>query len=479
MISHHEKFPRKRLKTKIVHLGFGAFHRAHQALFADELAAKSNSDWGYCEVNLFGGELLIEDLRKQDHLFSIIEKGEHDTKIKTVGSVCESLHSTLDGYQAVIEKMAEPQVSIVSITITEKGYGIELNTGHLDINHPFIAPDLANPNEPKSAVGCIVQALRLRMERGLSPISVMSCDNMPENGKITRNAVLDFANHVDTKLAGWIDMNISFPSTMVDRIVPAITEETQSEINQRLGFSDSCGIICEPFRQWVIEDNFIAGRPEWELVGVELVQDVLPFEKMKLRMLNGSHSFLAYLGFLAGYEHISDCMENVEYKSAARNLMMLEQASTLNMPKGTDLDKYADQLIERYTNPSIKHRTWQIAMDGSQKLPQRILESVSHHIENGTSYKHLALAIAAWMFYVSGKDENGADIDVRDPIASELRAICDENGKSDSVVSALLSVRSIFNEQLANNSDFVKIVLDAYQQLCSNGAKKSVSALSE
>nr|WP_240326203.1 fructuronate reductase [Vibrio splendidus] len=479
MPEFHNRYPRTQLKPKIVHIGFGAFHRAHQALFTDELASRSDSDWGYCEVNLFGGEQLIENLRKQDHLFTVVEKGADGPKIKTVGSVCESLHLNLDGHEAIIARIADPETYIVSITITEKGYGIDLHTERLDTSHPFIKIDLDKTEQPKSAIGCIVQGLKRRMEGNLGPISIMSCDNMPENGRKTRNAVIDFARCVDASLANWIEANITFPSTMVDRIVPALTEETQAEIDALVGEHEPCGIICEPFRQWVIEDNFAAGRPDWEKVGVELVEDVLPFEEMKLRMLNGSHSFLAYLGYLAGYEHISDCMQDPQFKQAAYNLMFQEQAATLNMPEGVNLVEYAQSLIERYCNQNIKHRTWQIAMDGSQKLPQRLLESASWHIEHNKPFSYIALAVAAWIKYVGAVDEKGRSIDVQDPIADELYNRFHSSNNEAARVRAMIGITSIFGSQLPSECDFVDSVTKAYHRIEMVGAKQAVSELLE
>lgn len=384
------EYLRSQLKSRIVHLGFGAFHRAHQALFTNEMLEKTQSDWGICEINLFGGEALIEQLRIQDHLYTVAEKGAEKTNVKLIGAVNESLHPELDGKEAVINKMVEEQVAIVSMTITEKGYCADPATGRLDKNNALIQHDLSNPHSPSSAIGYIVEALRIRREKGVKPFTVMSCDNVQENGHVARAAILDFANLLDQELAGWIEANVTFPCTMVDRIVPAATEETLAEIAQLVGHEDPCGIACEPFRQWVIEDKFVNGRPEWDLAGAEFVQDVVPFEEMKLRMLNGSHSFLAYLGYLGGYAHISDTMTNTDYRKAAFDMMIKAQAPTLSMPAGTDLEAYATLLIERFSNPSLKHQTWQIAMDGSQKIAQRMGGSLRHHIENGTDYKWLA-----------------------------------------------------------------------------------------
>ncbi|MBD1564030.1 fructuronate reductase [Vibrio sp. SA48] len=470
-------YDRSKLKSRIVHLGFGAFHRAHQALFTNEMLEKTNSDWGICEVNLFGGEDLIQSLRAQDHLYTVIEKGAEATDVKIISSVTESLHPTFDGINSVIEKMAEPQVAIVSMTITEKGYCADPATGTLDKNNPLVIADLANPTEPKSALGYIVQALKLRRERGLTPFTVMSCDNVQENGHVAKAAVMEFAQLLDPELRDWIETNVTFPCTMVDRIVPAATEETLTEIADLLGCEDPCGIACEPFRQWVIEDNFVAGRPDWNVAGAEFVADVVPYEEMKLRMLNGSHSFLAYLGYLGGYAHISDTMTDEGYRKAAFDMMMQAQAPSLTMPEGTDLEGYAKLLIERFTNPSLKHKTWQIAMDGSQKIPQRMGGSLRFHLAQGSNFSWLATAIAGWMRYVSGVDEQGNDIDVRDPMAETLRHICDQHGLNVSVVPALLAVEAIFPAELGQNPQVIDAVSSAYQSLIDNGARATVAAL--
>ncbi|SEG44986.1 fructuronate reductase [Vibrio hangzhouensis] len=470
-------YDRSRLKSKIVHLGFGAFHRAHQALFTNELAQKTDSDWGYCEVNLFGGEELIEQLREQDHLYTVAEKGAEKNDVKVIGSVCESLHPTFDGEEAVIEKMAEPQVAIVSMTITEKGYCADPATGKLDKNNALVIADLANPNQPKSALGYIVQALKVRRERGLTPFTVMSCDNVQENGHVAKSAILEFAKLLDAELGAWIEANVTFPCTMVDRIVPAATEETLNEITDLLGVQDPCSIACEPFRQWVIEDNFVAGRPDWNIAGAEFVADVVPYEEMKLRMLNGSHSFLAYLGYLGGYAHISDTMTDEGYRKAAFDMMMKAQAPSLNMPEGTDLEGYAKLLIDRFTNPSLKHKTWQIAMDGSQKIPQRMGGSLRFHLEQGSDFKWLAAGIAGWMRYVSAVDEQGNEIDVRDPMAEQLKAVCDVHGQNVSVVPALLSIEAVFAPEIGQNPQVIDAVSSAYQSLIEKGARATVAAL--
>ena len=467
-------YDRSALRSRIVHIGFGAFHRAHQALLTDRVLNRQGGDWGLCEISQFSGDKLFETLRRQDHLYTVLEKGAAGNQAIVIGAVHDSVHRKLEGVEAVLEKLAEPQVAIVSMTITEKGYCIEPGSGRLDLQHQAIRADLANPGQPSSVPGLLVEALRLRRQRGLPPFTVLSCDNIPENGRVVRHAVIDLAQARDADLAAWIAAQVTFPSTMVDRIVPAATPETLDEIAAALGgVEDECAIACEPFIQWVVEDNFVAGRPAWEIAGAQLVDDVLPFEQMKLRMLNGSHSFLAYLGYLAGYPHINDCMTDANYRQAARQLMLAEQAPTLSV-SGIDLAAYADQLIERYSNPALQHRTWQIAMDGSQKLPQRMLDSVRWHLAHGGEYSGLALGVAGWMRYVGGIDDAGQPIDIRDPMLNTLQQVVASTPDDEQRVRQLLAINAIFGEALPQDPAFVAAVTQAYLSLRDRGARQTV-----
>lgn len=467
-------YDRNRLIPRIVHLGFGAFHRAHQGVYTDILAAEHNSDWGYCEVNLLGGEQQIADLKQQDNLYTVAEMSADAWTARVVGVVKKALHAQVDGLESVLAAMCEPQVAIVSLTITEKGYCHSPATGQLMLDHPMIAADLQNPHQPKSAPGVVVEALARRKAAGLAAFTVMSCDNMPENGHVMRNVVTAYARAVDAELAAWIEQHVTFPSTMVDRIVPAVTADTLDKIENLTGVRDPAGVACEPFRQWVIEDNFVAGRPQWEKAGAELVSDVIPFEEMKLRMLNGSHSFLAYLGYLAGYQHINDCMGDENYRVAARALMLNEQAPTLKV-QGVDLTRYADLLIERYSNPALRHRTWQIAMDGSQKLPQRMLDSVRWHLAHNSRFDLLALGVAGWMRYVGGVDEQGNAIEVNDPLLPVIQQAVQNSAEGESRVEALLAIEAIFGNELPQVALFTQAVKDAYQTLLAEGAKATVA----
>ncbi|MCS2170525.1 fructuronate reductase [Scandinavium sp. TWS1a] len=466
------QYDRQQLRSRIVHFGFGAFHRAHQALLTDRVLNAQGGDWGLCEISLFSGDVLMSQLRAQDHLYTVLEKGENGNQPIVIGAVNECLNAKLDSLAAIIEKFCEPQVAIVSLTITEKGYCIDPATGRLDVAQPRIIHDLENPSEPHSAPGILVEALHRRRERGLAPFTVLSCDNIPDNGHVVKNAVLGMANKRSPELAQWITEHVSFPGTMVDRIVPAATEESLAEIEAAIGVNDPCAISSEPFIQWVVEDHFVAGRPDWEIAGVQLVNDVLPWEQMKLRMLNGSHSFLAYLGYLAGYEHISDCIQDADFRRAALRLMMHEQAPTLRIV-GVDLQDYANSLIDRFTNPALKHRTWQIAMDGSQKLPQRMLEGIRLHLQRESDWPLLALGVAGWMRYVSGTDERGNAIDVRDPLVEKIQSIVASSNENDRV-TALLTLSEIFGTDLPQNTAFVSQIQQAWHRLTTEGARQAI-----
>ena len=468
-------YDRTRLRPRILHIGFGAFHRAHQAVCADRLAREQQSDWGYieCGINLQGNSKLVSNLRQQDCLYTVTEMADSGKTSRAIGVICDTVDARTDGIEAVIEAMSQPEIAIVSITVTEKGYCHHPANGQLNLEHPVIQHDLANPDAPHSLPGVILAAVKRRRERGLPPFSVMSCDNMPENGHVTRNVVVQLAEKHDAALADYIRHHLTFPSTMVDRIVPAMTQEALDELGETLGCYDPVAVQCEPFFQWVIEDNFVNGRPAWEKAGAELVQDVLPFEEMKLRMLNGSHSFLAYRGYLAGYQHISDCMADEHFLHAARTLMLAEQAPTLRT-QNVDLTAYADSLIARYQNRAIKHRTWQIASDGTQKLPQRWLDSIRWHLAHNSRFDLLALGVAGWIRYVGGVDEQGAPVEINDPLKETLAQRVSESADGEARIAALLSLQKVFGDDLPANAQFTACVLHFYQLLQQHGAKETV-----
>ena len=380
--------------------------------------------------------------------------------------------------EAVVARMADPDVRIVTLTVTEKGYCHDPATGRLNRAHPDIVHDLANPAAPRSAPGFLVRALDRRRAAGAAPFTVLTCDNLPDNGAMARGVVLELGRLVDPALADWIAAEGAFPSTMVDRIVPATKPEDIERVAALTGRLDLSPVLHEPFRQWVVEDHFVGGaRPDLGAVGVQLVADVRPFELMKLRMLNGTHSSLAYLGYLAGHETIADTVADPVFAGFVRRLWTREIIPTLAPPPGEDLGRYADALFARYSNPAIRHRTWQIAMDGSQKLPQRILGTLADNRAAGRPSPGLTLAVAAWMRYVGGVDEMGAPIDVRDPLAARLKALSDAAADPAARVEAVLAVAEIFPPGLATDPELRRSLAAAYGRLARAGARAAAADL--
>ncbi|MGV8936567.1 MAG: mannitol dehydrogenase family protein [Allorhizobium sp.] len=457
----------------IVHLGLGAFFRAHGAVYIAEAMETSGGDWGIIGVSLVRPDQR-DLLKPQDFAYTAVELGPNGETPRVISVINDVLVARED-QQAVLTAMSEPGIRIVSLTVTEKGYCHEPSTGRLNQAHPDIVHDLENIEAPKSAVGFLVSALKRRRDAGHRPFTVLCCDNLPENGKVVRGVVLDFARLIDPDLSEWIAAEGAFPSTMVDRIVPATKPEDIERLAKVTGVLDLSPVMHEPFRQWVVEDHFVDGnRPDLGAVGVELVQNVTPFEHMKLRCLNGTHSSLAYLGYLAGYETISDTVADPVFAAFCKHLWGREITPGLTPPEGVDLAAYTGALLARYANPAIRHRTWQIAMDGSQKLPQRILGTLSENLAAGSPIAGLTLAVAAWMRYVGGTDEKGGAIDVRDPLAARLKALSDGAATADAKVDALLSVTEIFPASLAGNEALRAGLVSAYTGLVDKGAKAMV-----
>lgn len=460
----------------MVHLGPGAFFRAFGAVYTDETMEQTGGDWAIRAVSLRSPDIR-DALMAQGCAFTSVTMAPEGRLHKVIESITDVLVGP-ENPGAVLDAMADPAVKIVSMTITEKGYCHNPATGELRSDHPDIAHDLTHPEAPRSAPGFIVHALARRKAAGTAPFTVLSCDNLPDNGHLTRRVVLAFAHAVDPALADWISEQGRFPATMVDRITPATTEDDIAAVAQATGHTDLACVMHEPFRQWVIEDDFVNGdRPAWDGAGAQFVSDVAAFETMKLRCLNGTHSTLAYLGYLAGHETISEAVADPAFGGLIDRLWREEIIPTVPQPEGEDLIAYTAALKQRYLNPAIRHRTWQIAMDGSQKLPQRLLGTVADNLAAGRDVPCLALAVAGWMRYVGGVDEKGAPIDVRDPLADRLKAICDSEPDDTARVAALLAVDDVFDPTLANNPAFRDALTKAYVTLSAQGARKAAAAL--
>ncbi|MDN5926078.1 MAG: mannitol dehydrogenase family protein [Hyphomicrobiales bacterium] len=433
----------------IVHLGTGAFHRAHQAVYTDDALAKSGGGWMITGVSLRSPDV-ADQLNPQDGLYTLLTLGPAGVEARVIGSIRGVLVAS-DEREKVLDALAAPETRIVSLTITEKGYGLDPKTGGLDRTHPAIAADLADPGHPKSAVGFIVEALRRRHEAGLPGFTVLSCDNLPSNGKVVARLVRDFAAEAAPEIAAFIEADVSFPSTMVDRITPAATHKTFDDVRALTGCADPGAVETELFSQWIIEDDFVAGRPDWEAGGALFVSDVVPYEKMKLRMLNGAHSMLAYSGFLAGHRYVRDVMGDPALAALVVRHMKAA-AATLDSVPGVDLDRYAADLQERFRNPAIAHETYQIAMDGTQKLPQRLLEPAMVALERGQRVDAFAFAVAAWMRYALGRREDGEPYALRDPREKEIAAVLEGAGKdTDAIAEALLALPGLFPAVLTGN----------------------------
>lgn len=458
-------------ETGIVHLGLGAFFRSHGALVIEDAMKTSGGAWGVMGVSLQSPSTR-DRLAPQGNLYTAVEMGPDAQEVRIVKVLSDVMFAPEDP-EGLVARLADPEVRIVSLTVTEKGYCHIPSSGGIDLQHPDIQHDIKN-TIPRSAPGYLVRALMARRAAGHRPFTVLSCDNLPDNGQVVRNVVIGLASEIDPALAQWIATEGRFPSTMVDRIVPATTPQDIEQLATDTGQRDEAPVFHEPFLQWVIEDDFVDGqRPRFECAaGVQMVKDVAPFEHMKVRMLNGTHSPLAYLGYLAGYETIAETVNDPVFSAYARKLWGQEIIPTLTPPEGVDLQRYANDLLDRYSNPSIRHRTWQIAMDGSQKLPQRILGTIADNLDSGRSSDHLILAVAAWMRYVSGVDERGNPIEVKDPMAAKLRALSDAETSPSAKVANLLSVDEIFSRDLADQLQ--KMVAAAYAALAQNGARATL-----
>ncbi|MGB5556844.1 MAG: mannitol dehydrogenase family protein [Paracoccaceae bacterium] len=464
-----------RPKVGIVHLGPGAFFRAFCAVYTAEALQSAGGDWGITAVSL-RSTALRDAILPQGCAYTAVTLASQGARYDVIDVIDDVLVAP-ENPRAVLAAMADEGVKIVSMTITEKGYCHNPAASNLRFDHPDIAHDLTHPDAPRSAVGFLVRALARRRDAGTPAFTVLSCDNLPDNGALTRTVVLAFAQKVSPDLAEWIKIHARFPATMVDRITPATTDADVAMVAQKTGYLDKACVLHEPFRQWVIEDGFVAGqRPAWDAAGAQFVGDVTPFEIMKLRCLNGTHSALAYLGYLAGYETICETVADPAFAAYIDRLWTAEIIPTVPAPEGIELAHYTADLKDRYLNPHIRHRTWQIAMDGSQKLPQRLLGTAADCLKAGRSISGLALAVAGWMRYVGGVDEQGGMIDVRDPLATRLKAASEVAADPAEKVTSLLAVRDVFSAELAKNPDFASAVTASYVTLAEKGAKAAVQA---
>ncbi|MDX9677485.1 mannitol dehydrogenase family protein [Pseudomonas zeae] len=438
----------------IAHIGVGGFHRAHQAYYTDALMNTGEAlDWAICGVGLRAEDRRArDDLKEQDYLFTLFELGDSDdTEVRVIGAIRDMLLAE-DGAQALIDILADPQIRIVSLTITEGGYCIDDSNGEFMAHLPQIQHDLTHPNAPKTVFGFLCAALEKRRAAGIPAFTVMSCDNLPHNGAVTRKALLAFATLRNSNLCSWIDANVSFPNAMVDRITPMTSTAHRLQLADKHGVDDAWPVVCEPFVQWVLEDKFVNGRPAWEKVGVQFTDDVSPYEEMKIKLLNGSHLALTYLGFLKGYRFVHETMNDPLFVRYMRAYMDLDVTPQLAPVPGIDLTDYKNTLVARFSNQAIADQLERVCSDGSSKFPKFTIPTINRLIADGQETKRAALVVAAWALYLKGVDENGDSYSIPDPRAAFFQALVADDAL---ITQRLLAVEEIFGTAIPRSAEFV------------------------
>jgi fructuronate reductase len=458
-----------RPRPGIVHIGLGAFHRAHQAVYTEEAMAATGGDWGIMVVAPRSADL-VATINAQDGLFSVTDLDGASAQTRVVASLVGALHLPTQAAE-ILDLLADPTIRVVTLTVTEKAYLTDPATGRL-LDDPALAADLAGAGDPTTVPGLLVRGLRRRAAAGGPPLAIVSCDNLPSNGARLRSAL---TQALGEEPPAWV----SFPGTMVDRIVPATTTDTLARAAAALGVRDDAAVAAEPYREWVIEDEFPAGRPEWDAAGAVFSTDVAGYERLKLRVLNGVHSTTAYLGALAGYETIADTLQMPGMEAFLHGLIVDDVAPTLTPPAGVDVIGYGDTVLHRFANPAIRHRTLQVAMDGSQKLPQRLLGTLADRRASGAEAGGLALAIAGWIRFLGGTADDGRALPLDDPLAVQLRdALAAAGSAPIERVRAIFAADSIFAPELRSDADLVEMVADRLHRLEREGVMATVASAS-
>ncbi|NAZ87069.1 mannitol dehydrogenase family protein [Kineococcus indalonis] len=465
-------YDRDALVPSVVHLGVGGFHRAHQAVYLDELARRGHREWGLVGVGMHSPRM-GEALGPQDLLYTVVERGPQEERARVVGVMTRYLLTAQDP-GAVVDALADERTRLVTLTITGTGYRVDPHGGGFDADDDELRADLENPGEPRTVFGLLTAALERRRGAGTAPFTVLSCDNMPHNGEAARTAVVSFARLRDERhggnLAGWVEEHVAFPGCMVDRITPATTEEERDAIAASTGVDDRWPVITEPFTQWVVEDRFSAGRPPLEEVGVQFVDDVAPYETMKTRLLNASHTALGYLGHLAGYRTIDELMADDVFRDYLVHLMADEIVPLLPPVPGIDLAEYQRTLVERLSNPRMGDQLLRLCRRGSTKMPNYVLPSLRAALERGRPHQLLVLAVAGWMRFLRGYDYAGEQIPVEGPLSDELVERAQE-GHVDP--QALLGVERVF-DSLSRDEHFAASLEVALRALEEQGPREVI-----
>jgi len=465
-------YPRERLAPAIVHIGVGGFHRAHQAVYLDELAERRVTDqWGITGVGLLPQDRrMAEALLPQQCLYTVVERGARDPRARVVGSMTRYLFAP-EHPELVLGALEDTRTRLVTLTITEGGYNFNQVSGEFEAENPAVQHDLRHPSAPTTVFGYLCEALERRRQAGIAPFTVLSCDNLQSNGEITKKMIASFARLRDDGLAAWIEDNVAFPNCMVDRITIQTTDDDRAMVAQTFGVEDAWPVVAEPFRQWVIEDRFPQGRPPLEEVGAQFVADVHPYEMMKIRLLNAGHQAIGYLGYLCGYRYIHEVMGDPLFPAFMKRLMDEEITPLLPPVPGIDLDQYKHSLIERFANPEIRDQVSRICFDGSARMPKFLLPSLTEALSSGRPHALLTLAVAGWFRYLSGLDEQGEPILVEDQMRDTLQARAREGRENP---RPLLRLTSLFGD-LGQNEPFVAMLEDALRGLYTEGARATLS----
>ena len=468
-------YDRSALRTGIVHVGMGAFHRAHQALVIDRLLrAGLANDWAITGVGVLPGDARMRDaLVPQGGLYTLVEKSPDGTwSPRVIGSVIDYLFAP-DDPDAVIERMADPATRIVSLTVTEGGYNFNQATGAFDDTNPDVQHDLAPGAAPRTFFGLITEALARRRARGIPAFTIMSCDNIQGNGHVAHTVFSAFARLRDPDLAAWIEANVRFPNSMVDRIVPATTDADRAQVLERFGIADAWPVVCEPFFQWVLEDSFSDGRPPYEQAGVQIVEHVEPYELMKLRLLNAGHQALAYPGHLMGYRLVHEASQDPLIARYLLRYMEDEATPTLRPVPGIDLDAYRHELIARFSNAQIRDTVARLAFDASDRIPKFLVPVIQERLAARQPVRLSAAIVATWARYSEGTDEQGEPIHVDDPRVEQLTPLA-QAYPGDPL--AFVRVKELFGD-IADDPLFTEPYLATLASLHQIGARATLEAL--
>ncbi|OBQ70960.1 mannitol dehydrogenase family protein [Mesorhizobium erdmanii] len=467
-------YDRATLAPGMAHLGVGAFHRCHQAEYTDDLLSLRFDRWGIVGINI-RPPTLADTLGRQSGLYTRLIRENSHIEARVIGSIVKVVDSQ-DSAAPALAVLSPPDIELVTMTVTEKGYCHIPSSGALDLSHPDIVHDLANPERPRSVPGILTRALELRRATHGRPLTLLSCDNIPTNGVILENVVRTFAERRGHGLAEWIAANAAFPSAMVDRIAPAVTQADLESVEQWFGYRDAAVAVGEPFRQWVIEQKFAGRMPRWDLAGATFVDDVTPFEYLKMRVLNGAQTTLATLGVLAGLEHTFDAIADPLLSVFVRRMLVEETLPTLMPVPGMEPSAYVEQSLARLKNTAIRHRNHQIATDGSQKIVQRLLNPIRDRLSQGASIGLLSVPVAAWMAYlIQASTRFGKRWSVSDPYAGKVAGIADATGRdAPALASAILAIDTIFDPGLAANQTFRAAVISALGELLSDDPMAAV-----